>query len=65
MAPLQKEMGGLVTWDMEKAEVLNDSFASFFTSKSSTTLPKLQKARAGTGRMKNCSLCEKIRFENI
>lgn len=30
---LQKEKGDLVTWNMEKAEVLNDFFASAFTSK--------------------------------
>ena len=34
--PLQKETGDLVTWDMEKAEVLNDFFASVFTSKCSS-----------------------------
>ncbi|KAK4824825.1 hypothetical protein QYF61_019675 [Mycteria americana] len=33
---LQKETGELVTWDMEKAEVLNDFFASVFTSKCSS-----------------------------
>ena len=36
MGPLWKEMGELVTWDMEKAEVLNDFFASVFTSKGSS-----------------------------
>ena len=36
MGPLQKETGDLVTWDMEKAEVLNDFFASVFTSKCSS-----------------------------
>ncbi|GAB0175757.1 mitochondrial enolase superfamily member 1 [Grus japonensis] len=36
VGPLQKEMGDLVTWDMEKAEVLNDFFASVFTGKCSS-----------------------------
>ena len=31
MGPLQNETGDLVTQDMEKAEVLNDFFASVFT----------------------------------
>ncbi|KGL94878.1 hypothetical protein N301_02103, partial [Charadrius vociferus] len=31
VGPLRKEMGDLVTWDMNKAEVLNDFFASVFT----------------------------------
>ncbi|GAB0182166.1 hypothetical protein GRJ2_000681900 [Grus japonensis] len=34
VGPLQNEMGDLVTQDMEKAEVLNDFFASVFTGKS-------------------------------
>ncbi|KFV01564.1 hypothetical protein N340_02894, partial [Tauraco erythrolophus] len=34
--PLWKETGDLATWDMEKAEVLNDFFASAFTDKSSS-----------------------------
>ncbi|KAK4820733.1 LOW QUALITY PROTEIN: hypothetical protein QYF61_004414 [Mycteria americana] len=33
---LQKETGDPVTWDMEKAEVLNDFFASAFTGKCSS-----------------------------
>ncbi|GAB0205312.1 mitochondrial enolase superfamily member 1 [Grus japonensis] len=33
VGPLQNEMGDLVTQDMEKAEVLNDFFASVFTGK--------------------------------
>ena len=36
LGPLQKETGDLVTWDMERAEVLNDFFASVFTSKCSS-----------------------------
>ncbi|GAB0208353.1 mitochondrial enolase superfamily member 1 [Grus japonensis] len=36
VGPLQNETGDLVTQDMEKAEVLNDFFASVFTSKCSS-----------------------------
>ena len=36
MGPLRKETGDLVTRDMEKAEVLNDFFASVFTGKCSS-----------------------------
>ncbi|GAB0178772.1 mitochondrial enolase superfamily member 1 [Grus japonensis] len=36
VGPLWKETGDLVTWDMEKAEVLNDFFASVFTGKCSS-----------------------------
>ena len=36
MGLLQNETGDLITWDMEKAEVLNDFFASVFTSKCSS-----------------------------
>ncbi|GAB0206451.1 mitochondrial enolase superfamily member 1 [Grus japonensis] len=50
VSPLQKKMGDLVTQDMEKAEVLNNCFASVFTQ---ATPSKSQKAKAGTGRMKN------------
>ena len=48
VGPLWKETGDLVTWDMEKAEVLNeDSLAS-----APATPPKSQKAKAETERMK-------------
>ncbi|GAB0188177.1 mitochondrial enolase superfamily member 1 [Grus japonensis] len=33
VGPLRNEMGDLVTWDMEEAEVLNNFFASVFTGK--------------------------------
>jgi len=36
VSPLWKEMGALVTWDMEKAEVLSDFVASVFTGKCSS-----------------------------
>ncbi|KFV11016.1 hypothetical protein N340_00534, partial [Tauraco erythrolophus] len=36
VGPLQKETGDLATRDMEKADVLNDFFASVFTGKSSS-----------------------------
>ena len=36
MGSLRKETGDLVTWDTEEAEVLNDFFASVFTSKGSS-----------------------------
>ncbi|KAK4815688.1 hypothetical protein QYF61_005434 [Mycteria americana] len=36
VGPFQRERGDLVTWDMEKAEVLNNFFASVFTSKYSS-----------------------------
>jgi len=35
---LQKEVGDLVTQDVEKAEVLNDFFASVFNSKCSSRI---------------------------
>jgi len=36
VGPLWKETGDLVTWDMEKAEVLNEVLASVFTGKCSS-----------------------------
>jgi len=53
VGPLQKEAGDLVTWDVEKAEVLNDFLPQSSTASTLATPPKLQKAKAGTGRMKN------------
>ena len=34
--PLQQEMGDLVAWDMEKAEVFHNIFTSVFTGKCSS-----------------------------
>ncbi|PKU36894.1 hypothetical protein llap_12800 [Limosa lapponica baueri] len=44
VGPFRKKRGDLNTQDMEKAEVLNDFFASVFTSRAPTTLPKSQNA---------------------
>ncbi|GAB0205871.1 hypothetical protein GRJ2_003052700 [Grus japonensis] len=51
VGPLQNETGDLVTQDMEKAEVLNDFFASVCTGKCLSHTAQLQ--NAGTGRMQN------------
>lgn len=45
-------MGSLLTWKVKKAEVINDFFHTVFTNKCSN-LTKLQKAKTGTGKMKN------------
>ncbi|GAB0193934.1 mitochondrial enolase superfamily member 1 [Grus japonensis] len=47
VGPLRNETGDLVTWDMEKAEILNDFFASVFAGKCSS--PTAQ-ASEGKGR---------------
>ncbi|GAB0180070.1 mitochondrial enolase superfamily member 1 [Grus japonensis] len=36
VGPIKKETGDLVNWNMKKAKVLNDFFASFFTGKCSS-----------------------------
>lgn len=64
MGPVQKERGDLITQNMKKAELPNDFFALVFTDKCSSHT-KSQKAKARTGKMKNCLLEEKIRFETI
>jgi len=46
-------MGDLVTWDMENVEALNDFFAQSSPASAPATSPKPQKAKVGTGRMKN------------
>jgi len=51
--PFWKEMGDLVTWDMENVEALNDFFAQSSPASAPATSPKPQKAKVGTGRMKN------------
>ncbi|GAB0178252.1 hypothetical protein GRJ2_000290500 [Grus japonensis] len=45
MGPLQNETGDLVTQDMEKAEVLNDFFASVFTGKSLSHTAQVTESR--------------------
>ncbi|GAB0182454.1 mitochondrial enolase superfamily member 1 [Grus japonensis] len=45
VGPLQNEMGDLVTQDMEKAEVLNDFFASVFTRKCLSHTAQLTEGR--------------------
>ncbi|KAK4821668.1 hypothetical protein QYF61_027136 [Mycteria americana] len=53
VGPLRKETGDLVTWNMEKAEVLNDLFALVFTNKCSSHTTQVTEGKAGTERMKN------------
>ena len=45
MGPLWNETGNLVTQDMEKAEVLNDFFASVFTRKCLSHTAQLTEGR--------------------
>ena len=63
--PLPYEMGDLVTWDKEKTEVLNNFLPQSSLASALATPPKSQKAKAGTGTMKNQPLSEEITFETI
>ncbi|GAB0209907.1 hypothetical protein GRJ2_003456400 [Grus japonensis] len=47
VGPLRNETGDLVTQDMEKAEVLNDFFASVFTGKSLSHTAQVTEGRDG------------------
>jgi len=47
VGPLQKEAGDLVTRDVEKAEVLNDFFASVFNSKCSSHTAQVAEGKGG------------------
>ncbi|GAB0209752.1 hypothetical protein GRJ2_003440900 [Grus japonensis] len=49
VGPLQNETGDLVTQDMEKAEVLNDFFASVFTSKGSSHTTQVTEGKGRDG----------------
>ena len=49
MEPLQKETGALVMRDMEKAEVLNDLFASVFTGKGSSHTTQVAESKDKNG----------------
>lgn len=42
-----------VTWDMEKTELFNDFLPQCSLGSAPATLPKLQKAKAETEKMKN------------
>lgn len=59
-----KETGDLVTQDMVKAEVLSDFFLpQSYQQELQPHSPSPRRGKAGTGRMKNCPVWEKIRFE--
>ncbi|KFV07108.1 hypothetical protein N340_03742, partial [Tauraco erythrolophus] len=45
VGPLRKEMGDLATQDMEKAEVLNDIFASVFPGKTSSGMTQVTEGK--------------------
>jgi len=49
VSPLWKEAGDLVTRDMEKAEVLNDVFASAFTCKYSSNTAQITEGKGRNG----------------
>lgn len=53
LGTFQKETGDLITRDMEKVEVVNDFFPQSSPASAPVTPPKLQKRKAGTGRMKH------------
>jgi len=45
VGPLQKETGDLVTWNMEKTEILKDFFASVFTGKCSSRTTQIAEGK--------------------
>ena len=47
MGPLWKDAGDLATWDVERAEVLNDFFASVFNSKCSSHPTQVAEGKGG------------------
>ncbi|GAB0207435.1 hypothetical protein GRJ2_003209100 [Grus japonensis] len=53
VGPLRNETGDLVAQDMEKAEVLNDFFASVFTGKCLSHTAQVTEGKGRAGRMQN------------
>lgn len=62
---LQKEMGDLVTQDVEAVEVLMTTLPQSSPASVPGTVTELQKMKSGTGGVKNFPLKEKIRSETI
>jgi len=56
VGPSRKEMGDLVTQDMEKVQVLSDFLTHSSPASAPVTLPKSQVPKAGTGRTENSPL---------
>lgn len=53
VVPFWKEMGDLITSDMEKAELLSNFFPQSSPTNALAMLPKTQKAKVWTWRMNN------------
>lgn len=64
VGPLKKEMRVLVTWGMKKTGVLKDFRFKSSSASAPSTSPNSLKVKAGSEKIKNCQLQEKIRFKN-
>lgn len=66
LSPLRRNMGHLVTQEMEKAQEPNNStFPQSSPASFPATQPKLKKVKAWIGRIKSHPLEEKTRSENV